>query len=39
MKLAWIVQKYEDDEDIQIMFEEPASWYFKVTPIVYAEIL
>lgn len=41
MKLAWIVQKYEDSpEDVGIVFEEPRAscWYFRITPIVYAEI-
>lgn len=39
MKLAWLIQRYEDCTEIEVHFEDPdRSWYFKVTPIVYAEI-
>ena len=39
MKLAWLVQEYEEyPDDIKVVFTEPTVWYFKITPIVYAEL-
>ncbi len=39
MKLAWLVWRYEDDDEPVIQFSEPdRGWYCKVVPIVYAEI-
>lgn len=42
MKLAWLVWRYEEDKDNfpEIRFAEPEEgWYYKVIPIVYAEIV
>jgi len=40
MKLAWLCYTYDDEQEIIIVFEEPAKWkYSKVVPIVYAEII
>jgi hypothetical protein len=39
MKLAWLCYPYEDDQKVEIAFEQPSNWkYSKVVPIVYAEI-
>jgi hypothetical protein len=44
MKLAWIIYRDEDDWDEKMpdmVFTEPErySWYYKVIPIVYAELV
>jgi hypothetical protein len=39
MKLAWLCYPYEDNQEVEIAFEQPPKWkYSKVVHIVYAEI-
>ena len=38
MKLAWLIWRYEDETEPEIVFQEPNRFIHKVTPIVYAEI-
>lgn len=37
MKLAWLVKRSSDDE-WEILFEEPESWYATIVPIAYVEL-
>jgi hypothetical protein len=39
MKLAWLVWQDIEDTRPDIVFEEPGNYYYRVVPIVYAEIL
>lgn len=38
MKLAWLVKSSHDDDEFEIKFSEPESWYPIVIPIVYQEL-